>query len=387
MAQLSAIGLSKRYGQQWALRDVSLAVSRGEFLTIVGPSGCGKSTLLRIVAGLEQADAGEVRLDGASLGSVAPRDRDIAMVFQSLALYPHKTVAQNIATPLEMRRLTFWERAPFAAALSQKVAAQRETIQIATRETAAMVGLDALLGRKPSQLSGGQRQRVAIARAIIRRARLTLMDEPFSGLEGTLREQLGEEVKRLHRTLGNTIIFVTHDAAEAMTLSDRIAVMNEGVIVEAGAPRDLYQDPGHIAVARLLGRAGCNLVPGQWIESTVSFAGACFPSTRASPGPGAVTVGFRAESIRITRARTSPQDIPASVDALTYAGSDLFIRLRSLTGDHAFVARSQPRAIETIAPGQRVVACIDERDLLVFDATGVRCRDVLARSPRETAAC
>jgi multiple sugar transport system ATP-binding protein len=383
MTKLSVTGLNKRFGNHWALRDVSLDVMQGEFITIVGPSGCGKSTLLRIVAGLEQADSGAVRLDGTPLETLAPKDRDIAMVFQSLALYPHKTVRQNIAIPLEMRRLTFWGRAPLAQLVSRRVAEQCRAVKAAVQQTAATVGLTDTLDRKPSELSGGQRQRVAIARAVIRGAALTLMDEPFSSLDRRLREQLGDEVGRLQRTLKITILFVTHDAAEAMRLSDRIAVMNEGRIIETGRPQALYDDPGHLAVASLLGPATCNVVQGQWVERSLTFAGLTLRTANANTGAPAVTVGFRPESMSLAAQRPGTAGIAARVESVNHAGSDVFVRLRSVAGDHVLTARCAPQLVGSLAPGDSVTAVIDEVRLLIFDSQGVRCRTSVMRRERE----
>lgn len=242
-ARLQAQGLRKAFGTTEVLRGVDLELRAGEILTLLGPSGCGKSTLLRLLCGLEEPDQGTLRLDGRSLRGVPPEGRDMAMVFQSYALYPHFTVERNIAMPLELRRVRAEER-------SRRV-----------RETAARLGLSELLGRKPAALSGGQRQRVALARALVRRPSVFLLDEPLSNLDAGLRERTRGELKSLFREIGGTAVFVTHDQQEAMGLSDRIAVMHRGRIEQIGAPRELYAQPATAFVAGFIGNPGMNLLP------------------------------------------------------------------------------------------------------------------------------
>ena len=225
MAPLRLIGLHKYYGKVHAVRGIDLEIPQGEFTVVVGPSGCGKSTLLRTIAGLEEADRGTIEIDGVRINDVRPRDRNVAMVFQSYALYPYLTVFENIAFGLRARRV------------------KKSHVEAAVRGAAKTLGISALLDRYPRELSGGQRQRVAIGRAIVRDARLFLFDEPLSNLDAQLRDEMRGEIKRLHQRLGKTIIYVTHDQIEAMTLADRIVLLKDGVIEQQGAPLDLFERP------------------------------------------------------------------------------------------------------------------------------------------------
>jgi multiple sugar transport system ATP-binding protein len=244
VARLELDGIAKTFrGGAAALRGVSLAVEDGELLAVVGPSGCGKSTLLSIVAGLEAPTSGEVRIDGRAVTGLSPRERDVAMVFQSYALYPHMTVRRNLAFPLEVARLP------------------RREIDARVSEVSALLGLDPLLGRRPGELSGGQRQRVALGRALVRRPRLFLFDEPLSNLDAALRAGVRAELKKLHERLGATFLYVTHDQAEAMTLADRIVVLRDGAVEQVGTPREIYGAPATAFVARFVGTPQVNLVP------------------------------------------------------------------------------------------------------------------------------
>jgi len=245
LAEVALEGVTKVYpGGVTAVRDASLAVRDGEFMVLVGPSGCGKSTLLRTVAGLEEVTAGTVRIGGRVVNDVAPRDRDVAMVFQDYALYPHMTVAGNLSFGLRMRGLP-------AAEIGSRVA-----------EAARTLGLEGLLDRRPRELSGGQRQRVALGRAIVRKPAVFLFDEPLSNLDAGLRAELRAEIKKLHGRLGTTTIYVTHDQVEAMTLGGRIAVLRDGVIQQLGEPLELYDRPANRFVAGFLGAPPMNFLAG-----------------------------------------------------------------------------------------------------------------------------
>jgi multiple sugar transport system ATP-binding protein len=245
MADLKITGLHKYYGSVHAVKGVDLEIPAGEFTVLVGQSGCGKSTLLRTIAGLEEADQGNIEIGGELMNHVLPRDRDIAMVFQNYALYPYMTVFENIAFGLRARKTP-------AAQIKSKV-----------RGAAQMLAIEPLLGRYPRQLSGGQLQRVAIGRAVVRNARLYLFDEPLSNLDAQLRDEMRGEIKRLHQELGKTMIYVTHDQIEAMTMADRIVLLRDGKIEQAGAPLDLYERPATRYVAGFLGSPAMNFVPAQ----------------------------------------------------------------------------------------------------------------------------
>src|ERR687894_519651 len=244
MAGVTITGLHKRFGNVPAVRGVDLAIRDGEFAVLVGPSGCGKSTLLRTIAGLEEASDGTIEIGGELVNDVRPRDRDVAMVFQDYALYPHMTVSRNIGFGLRARKFP------------------KAEVEKRVQRAAEMLGITGLLDRYPRQLSGGQRQRVAIGRAIVRNPKLFLFDEPLSNLDAELRTQMRVEIARLHRELGVTMIYVTHDQIEAMTLADRIVVLRAGVIEQQGAPLDLFERPATRFVAGFLGSPRMSFLPG-----------------------------------------------------------------------------------------------------------------------------
>ena len=245
MPVLQSKNLYKAFGPVEVLKDINLSIEEGEFLVLVGPSGCGKSTLLNIVAGLEAASAGDILIDDQVVNDVAPKDRDIAMVFQSYALYPTMTVEKNITFGMRVRNVPRRDR------------------EEALHRVAKLLHIEHLLRRKPSQLSGGQRQRVAMGRALVRRPKLFLFDEPLSNLDAKLRAQMRGEIKQLHKRLGATIVYVTHDQTEAMSLATRIAVMLDGKIVQSGTPQDLYDRPNSIFVADFIGSPAMNFIAGR----------------------------------------------------------------------------------------------------------------------------
>ena len=261
MAAISFENVRKSFGAVEVLKDVSLKIADGEFLTLLGPSGCGKSTLLRIVAGLERNDSGSITIGSRRVDALPARDRDIAMVFQSYALYPHMTVAENIGLPLTMRRMNAWQRLPGLGALLPGTRAARKSVDQDVAEAAAALDIGALLQRKPSQLSGGQKQRVALGRAMVRHPAAFLLDEPLSNLDAKLRVQMRAELTELQRRLGATMIYVTHDQSEAMTMSDRVAVMLAGKLQQVAPPRQLYDDPETLAVAEFVGSPKINVLP------------------------------------------------------------------------------------------------------------------------------
>ena len=257
--------ISKSFGATSVLQDISLTIKDGEFVSLLGPSGCGKSTLLRLIAGLDVAERGSIVVGQHDVTRLLPKDRDLAMVFQSYALYPHLSVYDNIAVPLRMRRLNAWQRLPgvrLFSRLQQKI--ERE-IRQDIHEVAVTLGIEALLPRKPAQLSGGQRQRVALGRAMVRKPEAFLMDEPLSNLDAKLRVHMRSELSQLHRTLGATFLYVTHDQAEALTMSDRIAVMMEGSILQYDTPDEIYSNPTDLRVAEFVGSPRINMLQG-WVR-------------------------------------------------------------------------------------------------------------------------
>ncbi len=271
MASLQLKSIRKRYGKAGVetLKGIDLAIESGEFLILVGPSGCGKSTLMNMIAGLESVNSGQILIDQADVTYAQPKDRDIAMVFQSYALYPNMTVRQNIAFGLEIRKLA-------KSAIAEEV-----------QRVAQLLQIDHLLERKPAQLSGGQQQRVAMGRALARRPKIYLFDEPLSNLDAKLRVEMRTEVKKLHKRLGTTIVYVTHDQIEAMTLADRIAVMKEGELQQLGTPQEVYERPSNTFVAGFIGSPSMNFID---IEVQQDEAGLFTLLNRTSPKPLRLTL-------------------------------------------------------------------------------------------------
>jgi ABC-type sugar transport system ATPase subunit len=294
----------KMHGDFAALRSVNFEIKAGEFFALLGPSGSGKSTTLRILAGLDAPSAGRVYIDGKDVTSVDARDRDIAMVFQSYALYPHMTVAENIAFPLEMGNLP------------------RSEIEPAVREAARKVKIDHLLDRKPGQLSGGQQQRCALARAIVRKARLFLLDEPLSNLDAKLRIETRAELKKLQRSLGVTAVYVTHDQEEAMTLADRMAVFMAGEIQQVGTPAEVFAKPNSIDIAGFIGSPPMNLVPARYGGGSVVIAGHALKTTAQISGERDVIAGIRPGALRM-----APDGLKAKVDLIEDLGDTAVLDL------------------------------------------------------------
>ncbi len=279
MAEIVLDRVTKRYPDGMvAVKELSLTIADGEFVVLVGPSGCGKSTTLNMIAGLEEITSGELLIDGRRVNDLPTKDRDIAMVFQSYALYPHLTVRQNIAFPLTLAKVDKDE-------IAQKV-----------QQTAKTLDLLDLLDRKPDQLSGGQRQRVAMGRAIVRNPKAFLMDEPLSNLDAKMRGQMRSEIARLRKRLGATTVYVTHDQTEAMTLGDRVVVMSNGAAQQVGTPDELYRDPANLFVASFVGSPPMNFFPAEAGGQSVTLAnGAILPTNQTARG--AVTCGFRPEHL------------------------------------------------------------------------------------------
>lgn len=381
MAEIVLDHVNKSYPDgHTAVRDLNLTIADGEFLILVGPSGCGKTTTLNMIAGLEDISSGELRIAGERVNEKAPKDRDIAMVFQSYALYPHMTVRQNIAFPLTLAKMR-------KADIAQKVS-----------ETAKILDLTNLLDRKPSQLSGGQRQRVAMGRAIVRHPKAFLMDEPLSNLDAKLRVQMRGEIAQLQRRLGTTTVYVTHDQTEAMTLGDRVVVMYGGIAQQIGTPEELYERPANLFVAGFIGSPAMNFFPARLtaIGLTLPFGEVTLAPevqgvTAAHPKPENVIVGVRPEHIQDAALIDAYQRIRAltfqvKVNLVESLGADKYLyfttespavhsvqldELAEVEGESAlhenqFVARVP--AESKVAIGQSVELAFDTARLAVFDA-------------------
>ena len=318
MAEITLEGVTKTFeGGVAAVDDVTLSIGDGEFLALVGPSGCGKSTLLRTIAGLEDVSSGTISIGERDVTDLAPRHRDIAMVFQSYALYPHMTVRQNLGYGLKVRR------------------APKAEIQARVEEVAKLLGLDELLHRRPAQLSGGQRQRVAIGRALVRQPAAFLLDEPLSNLDAKLRVQMRREIARLHRQLGTTMIYVTHDQVEAMTLGDRIAVLNSGRLQQVDTPAALYGSPANSFVASFIGTPPMNLVPGRLVAGS--------PARFEAAGGISLALGDRGQTAlagaqeRVVLLGVRPEDLARATDSADGAALATRVELVELLGGEGLV--------------------------------------------------
>ena len=355
MASVTLHGLGKRFGAVEALEPTDLAIEAGEFVVIVGPSGCGKSTLLRLVAGLEEPSSGRILVGERDVTEAAPADRGLAMVFQSYALYPHLTVAENIAFPLKVARRP---RAEIAARV---------------RAVADVLELAPLLDRRPRALSGGQRQRVSIARAIVREPAVLLLDEPLSNLDAALRVRMRHELARLHQRLGATMIYVTHDHLEAMTLANRIVVMAAGRVEQVGSPLEVYRNPASLAVAAAIGSPGMNLVP-----VTVTAADGAGATIRLRDG-GQMRIATRVPGAAVGTSATlgaRPEHLVPDEDGAFAGAVELFERLGPLSfahlgaGGDADTIVAQLPASRAVTLGERLRFAVPPADAHLFDAAG-----------------
>jgi multiple sugar transport system ATP-binding protein len=380
MAGIVLDRIEKSFGATRVLNGVSLSFEAGAFVSLVGPSGCGKTTLLRIIAGLEQADSGTVSIGATDVSGRRAADRDVAMVFQNYALYPHMTVEQNIALPLVMRRLGALERAPYLGRFIGGTGARRAAIRAEVEEAAKLLSIDHLLARRPGQLSGGQRQRVALGRAIVRHPQAFLMDEPLSNLDAALRHDMRRELVELHRRVGVTTVYVTHDQAEAMTMSDQVAVMLGGNVLQFATPREVYEQPATIDVARFIGSPRINILPGEAgpdgrIAMAGELTGAAAPSAR-----GTLSIGIRPEHLML-----ADTGLAVTVRHVEFLGSEVLVYAREPRSGSDLTLRLTPEAWEAAPSRQSLTVTALPGRMLAFDATGRRIglirADTAARIP------
>ncbi|NLR97989.1 sn-glycerol-3-phosphate ABC transporter ATP-binding protein UgpC [Rhizobium sp. P38BS-XIX] len=350
MASIDIQNVKKAYGHVQVLHDIDLRIKDGEFVVLVGPSGCGKSTLLRMIAGLEDISGGEIRIAENRVNELHPKDRDIAMVFQSYALYPHMNVAGNMSYSLRLRKMA------------------KDTISKAVSNAAAKLGLDPLLERRPKALSGGQRQRVAMGRAIVRQPKAFLFDEPLSNLDARLREQMRAEIKKLHGDLKATSIYVTHDQIEAMTLADRIVAMHGGVVQQVGSPLELYDRPANLFVAGFIGSPGMNFLDATYEGNAVKLndgTAIALPGTLNLAAGAKITLGIRPEHVVLS---SNPSDMAARVELIEPTGFGIILHL-SLHGLPFKVFTLDRNALGS---GTQVNVSFPPQHLHVFDENGKR---------------
>jgi len=350
MASIDIQNVKKAYGHVQVLHDIDLRIKDGEFVVLVGPSGCGKSTLLRMIAGLEDISGGEIRIADNRVNELHPKDRDIAMVFQSYALYPHMNVAGNMSYSLRLRKMA------------------KDGISKAVANAAGKLGLDPLLERRPKALSGGQRQRVAMGRAIVRQPKAFLFDEPLSNLDARLREQMRAEIKKLHGDLKATSIYVTHDQIEAMTLADRIVAMHGGVVQQVGSPLELYDRPANLFVAGFIGSPGMNFLDATYTGDGAKLKDGTLVSLleplKLAAGTK-VTLGIRPEHVVLS---SNPSDMAANVELIEPTGFGIILHL-SLHGLPFKVFTLDRTALSA---GTQVNVSFPAQHLHVFDEEGKR---------------
>ena len=381
MARLSIDRISKRFGNSQVLSEVSLEITDGEFVSLVGPSGCGKTTLLRIIAGLEHSSSGSIFIDGQAVDRKAPRERDVAMVFQSYALYPYMTVRENISLPLEMRRLTSLQRMPLIGRWMPGSGSARTRIEQEVAEVASSLGIEALLERKPAQLSGGQRQRVALGRAMVRVPKIFLMDEPLSNLDAKLRVSTRSEIALLHRRLGATFVYVTHDQVEAMTMSDRVALMMDGELLQVAAPQEIYDNPSHLKVAEFIGSPRINVLSAQ--ANGIGFStGSQHWHLPVAPLPGRrYWLGVRPEAWTVLPQRITADppaihsvELKVTVTHLEALGSQTLVYGAVSKEDEPIVASVTPEFARDLTISDQLILRTSASRVLVFDEHGRRVR-------------
>lgn len=367
MAEVRLEKLSKRYGRADVLAGLTLTVRDGELFAIVGPSGCGKSTLLHLIAGLDTPTEGRILFDGLDVTELPPRARDVALVFQSYALYPHMTVAENLAFPLHVAK--------------RRTGRSREQIAAEVQRIAELLGLATVLERRPRELSGGQRQRVALGRALIRRPRVFLLDEPLSNLDAQLRAGMRAELRKLHDDVKTTMIYVTHDQTEAMTLADRLAVLDRGRLQQIGTPRDLYDAPANRFVAGFIGSPPMNLLDARLEDGEVRAGPIRFrlpagvETRRGAPAGTAVTLGIRPEHVRMCAADAAggSSGIVGTVRLTELSGSQLWVSAELGGYNPGTILVGLADATDRLQPGDQVTISLDRMVSHLFDAeTGAR---------------
>jgi multiple sugar transport system ATP-binding protein len=370
MASVTIQGIDKSFGAVKVLNGVSIDIEDGEFIVLVGPSGCGKSTLLRIIAGLENQNAGSIKIADQIVDKLHASLRDIAMVFQSYALYPHLSVAENISVPLRMRRLNFLQRFPIIGQFIPGTKAAQASINKDVNEVTEMLGIEELLQRKPGQLSGGQRQRVAVGRAMVRHPKAFLMDEPLSNLDAERRVHMRAEIAELHRRLESTFIYVTHDQAEAMTMADRVAVMMDGDLLQVDTPRNIYANPADIRVAEFIGSPKINILPAKANGTgNINVGDLALEGIKSAVKNTEIQVGVRPEAV--TLESNNSAGLPCRIVHHENLGSEAYFHVELNSGERV-ISRMNASAIDQFSTGHEASVLLNINDMLLFDNDGQR---------------
>lgn len=384
MVSIAFEGVSKSYGGAEVIREFSAEVADKEFLVLLGPSGCGKSTMLRMIAGLTDISRGSIRFGEKIVNRLPPKQRNIAFVFQSYALYPHMSVAANIGFPLVMSNFRWWHHIPLVGTIARKRLLKKPEIREKIEHTAAMLELTEYLDRRPAALSGGQRQRVAVARSIVREPSLYLFDEPLSNLDAKLRSQMRAEITALHERAQKTFVYVTHDQVEAMTMGTQIIVLNDGVVQQHGTPKEIYDKPANTFVARFIGSPPMNIFAASDTESGLVFDGQPISGDATLTLPEAHTIdcGVRAERIRIDSPDAGQLQAPAKVMVVEHLGAETVVGFKlHAAGDSDVVGAEVSRNLHyarlpgdhSFEHGQLVTVSFDGIDVAMFDReTGQR---------------
>lgn len=382
MSAIELNNISKRFGAKDVIRDINVSIDKGDFLVLLGPSGCGKSTLLRMLAGLEGISGGEIKIGGHRVDQLPPGERDIAFVFQSYALYPHLSVRRNMSFPLLMQEFRWWHHLPLLGGFAKRRIETSPRVVEKVEKTARILALTEMLDRFPRTLSGGQRQRVALGRAMVREPEVFLMDEPLSNLDAKLRTSMRSEISRLHKEMGGTFVYVTHDQVEAMTMGTKIALMREGIIQQFGTAREIYTDPANTYVARFIGTPPMNLIAGRLEGGGIRIGSVAIPIGLSSAAAASdVLLGIRPNAISLTTVPAGGA-LKGAVAMVEHIGAESIVAVRLDEGRTAHNDDGDIDAVMVTLPGycdlqlgQEVYLVIDSSQAVLFSAaTGKRVR-------------
>ena len=380
MSAIEFNNISKRFGVKEVIRDINVSIEKGDFLVLLGPSGCGKSTLLRMLAGLESISGGEIKIGGNRVDQLPPGERDIAFVFQSYALYPHLSVRRNMSFPLLMQEFRWWHHLPLFGGLAKRRIETSPRVVEKVEKTARILALTEMLDRFPRTLSGGQRQRVALGRAMVREPEVFLMDEPLSNLDAKLRTSMRSEISRLHKEIGGTFVYVTHDQVEAMTMGTKIALMRDGIIQQFGTAREIYTDPANTYVARFIGTPPMNLIAGRLEGRGIKIGSVTIPIDLSSVASASdALLGIRPNAISLTGQQASGA-LKGTVAMVEHIGAESVVAVRLDEGKTAHNDDGDMDAVMVTLPGycdlqlgRDVYLLIDSSQAVLFSAaTGKR---------------